>query len=73
MSVGVDCHEMQWRSSTDFSGSRSIPVVFVTAEAPFSTSLPGLAASGEHLCALGWSHNNEAFVALSILGEEGAV
>lgn len=73
LSVSVYCHEMQWRSSADFNSSRSNPVEFRTAEAPFSASLPSLAASGEHLRALGWSHNNEAFVALSILGEEEAV
>jgi len=50
LSVSVYCCEMQWHSSTDFSSSRSSRTVFVTAEAPFSTSLPGLAASGEHLC-----------------------
>lgn len=70
LSVSLYRHEMQWRSSAAFNSSRSSPIMFITAEAPFSTSLPRLAASGEHLRALGWSHNNEAFVASSILGEE---
>lgn len=47
--------------------------MFLTAVAPIASSLLSLAASGEHLRALGWSHNNEAFVAVSILEEEDAV
>lgn len=64
---------MQCGPSADFNSSRSSPVTFITAEAPFSTSLLSLAASDKHLRSLGWSHNNEAFVASSILGEEEAV
>lgn len=70
LSVSAYCHKMQCSPSADFNSSRSSPVTFVTAEAPFSTSLLSLAASGKHLRPLGWSHNNEAFVASSILGEE---
>lgn len=47
--------------------------MFLAAVAPISASLPSLAASVEHLCMLGWSHNNEAFVAVSLLEEEDAV
>jgi len=46
--------------------------VFLAAAALFSASVPSLAASGEHLLPLGWSHDNEAFVAVSILEEEEA-
>lgn len=46
--------------------------MFLAAVAQFSASLPSLAASGEHLLSLGWSHNSEAFVAVSILEEEEA-